>query len=724
MADYSVIIKLSRNIFKIKRVILLLYSLLFFSYPPSSAQNFFPSEMNNRYQINYYSFHDFGYWQSSYADWRANAISNEIIINGKRFVKFSAGGPLPDYYYFDEPSAKLYVKNPDSVRLAIDFNTAPGDSFISYINGYAQYYVAQPPEVINFFGQQVLTKEFVHKVRINGFSRDIYYTFAENIGLIDKTEDEIDYQPFDYYMVIYQIRSAIIDTTNIYGQTSVQINDLSPLADRHENQFPFTLTGNYTSTLNAQGYGAPDDLVDSFYISIIQVRGSDTLGIFRYNFDSSGHAAVNILPHAGDKLLLKAYISDTTIFNNTDFYPDTGYAVINVLPVLIGPNYFPMKEGNQYQFLYVWTNYLVPADTSLIKLDIVKGDSIGGELFYRFVVTGYEHHVTFDPMQQFRYDSSNAKLWTKLPGGPQVRLAVDFEFPDPYTSYILATPLWFTPGGITQDSILGQLCTSYFFSHSAWTPYSELTTGFRFASGMGLFNWFYRSPPYGVNNYNLIAAILDSVVYSGPFRIDSISPTGNRKINQFPVPVKTFYNMDHFNIVDSFYLYAEHYRNGVLLQSVTKYIPHSVMQGFGTSVLNFPDRQIGDIIKLRAEASDICMLNHRVMYPPSGWVTITITDSITDADPLTDIITFSLEQNYPNPFNPSTTISYSIPEYSNVTIKIFDVLGNEIETLVDAKKPEGRYELQWNVAELPSGVYLYRLQAGGFIDTKKMILMK
>jgi len=85
---------------------------------------------------------------------------------------------------------------------------------------------------------------------------------------------------------------------------------------------------------------------------------------------------------------------------------------------------------------------------------------------------------------------------------------------------------------------------------------------------------------------------------------------------------------------------------------------------------------------------------------------------------------YSLYQNYPNPFNPSTTIKYSIPHSSNVIIKIFDILGNEIETLVNEEKQKGTYEINWNPENLPSGVYLYQLKAGFFVETKKMVLMK
>ena len=87
-------------------------------------------------------------------------------------------------------------------------------------------------------------------------------------------------------------------------------------------------------------------------------------------------------------------------------------------------------------------------------------------------------------------------------------------------------------------------------------------------------------------------------------------------------------------------------------------------------------------------------------------------------------IGYELYQNHPNPFNPITTINYSIPKLSFVTIKIYDVLGKEVTTLVNEEKPIGTYELSWSAANLTSGVYFYRIQAGDFIVTKKMILLR
>ncbi len=85
---------------------------------------------------------------------------------------------------------------------------------------------------------------------------------------------------------------------------------------------------------------------------------------------------------------------------------------------------------------------------------------------------------------------------------------------------------------------------------------------------------------------------------------------------------------------------------------------------------------------------------------------------------------FKLYQNYPNPFNPSTTIKFEIPEYSNVSFKIFDVLGREIEILIDGLLRAGTYEIKWNALEYSSGVYFYKLVASDYTEVKKMVLIK
>jgi len=94
----------------------------------------------------------------------------------------------------------------------------------------------------------------------------------------------------------------------------------------------------------------------------------------------------------------------------------------------------------------------------------------------------------------------------------------------------------------------------------------------------------------------------------------------------------------------------------------------------------------------------------------------------------TEIMNYSLSQNYPNPFNPRTIISYQLPIANNVTIKVFDVLGKEVATLVDEYRNAGSYEVEFNsvssVKNPASGVYFYQIKAGDFSETKKMMLLK
>lgn len=91
---------------------------------------------------------------------------------------------------------------------------------------------------------------------------------------------------------------------------------------------------------------------------------------------------------------------------------------------------------------------------------------------------------------------------------------------------------------------------------------------------------------------------------------------------------------------------------------------------------------------------------------------------------LNTVDSYDLAQNFPNPFNPSTTIRYQIPKDGIVTLKIYDILGSEVATLVNEEKIAGKYEVNFNASSLSSGVYIYKIQAGDFVSSKKMILLK
>jgi hypothetical protein len=113
-------------------------------------------------------------------------------------------------------------------------------------------------------------------------------------------------------------------------------------------------------------------------------------------------------------------------------------------------------------------------------------------------------------------------------------------------------------------------------------------------------------------------------------------------------------------------------------------------------------------------------------WDPTGKIYVYSFEELNSVDDEKDIKLnkYVLYQNYPNPFNPSTQIDFYLPSSSNVQLKIFNLLGEEIAQLVNEEKPAGKYEVNFNASSLASGVYIYKIQAGGFVSSKKMILLK
>ena len=98
--------------------------------------------------------------------------------------------------------------------------------------------------------------------------------------------------------------------------------------------------------------------------------------------------------------------------------------------------------------------------------------------------------------------------------------------------------------------------------------------------------------------------------------------------------------------------------------------------------------------------------------------------SVEDEESLITLTEYNLLQNFPNPFNPTTRIKFQIVEQGNVSLKVYDILGKEVTTLVNEERSAGTYEATFDASELTSGIYFYKLQAGSFVETKKMILLR
>ena len=122
-------------------------------------------------------------------------------------------------------------------------------------------------------------------------------------------------------------------------------------------------------------------------------------------------------------------------------------------------------------------------------------------------------------------------------------------------------------------------------------------------------------------------------------------------------------------------------------------------------------------------SADDIFRRYTLLGDPALKIPIDIISQIVD-EPIEKKYLYSLKQNYPNPFNPSTTIEYSIPLDSYVTVKVYDILGQKVSSLVSENKKAGNYNVKFNAENLASGIYLYQMKANDFVETKKFIIVK
>ena len=149
-------------------------------------------------------------------------------------------------------------------------------------------------------------------------------------------------------------------------------------------------------------------------------------------------------------------------------------------------------------------------------------------------------------------------------------------------------------------------------------------------------------------------------------------------------------------------------------------IPISILNNGGEKQLNASHVIVGTVGQIGVDL--ITNTNYQVQ--PGFWNMYyqDVAVSVEDEDILP--VEFKLEQNYPNPFNPSTVIKFAVKEKSSVLIKVYDILGGEVTTLVNEELDAGWHQKNFNASGYASGIFIYRMQAGNYITTKKMLLLK
>jgi len=167
------------------------------------------------------------------------------------------------------------------------------------------------------------------------------------------------------------------------------------------------------------------------------------------------------------------------------------------------------------------------------------------------------------------------------------------------------------------------------------------------------------------------------------------------------------------------------YQNGAFSQTSTSQVSWSSFNmGFAipTSATTRVCAAIGQPFVGATQNTSTQVVSGFLVHPFISGIKTAVEDKTPNESPLPT--SYELKQNYPNPFNPSTTVQFALPKPSAVTLKIIDMLGREIATLVDEKLPAGEHKVVFDTRNLPSGIYYYRLQAEEFSETRKLMLVR
>jgi hypothetical protein len=391
----------------------------------------------------------------------------------------------------------------------------------------------------------------------------------------------------------------------------------------------------------------------------------------------------------------------------------------------IAQNFFPLKVGNAYQIKNDWwwvgAGGTGESGTDYYSLKVIRDTVINGQLFFG-LLSNYEY-PPLGPGHLFRYDSLEQRFLIITSNDTTTRLAVDFNAPadSHFTSYITGSPIDFISRGISSQIVMGDTQLVYLMEDIELPRNS-----YKFAAEIGLVQYkFYHAyypPGYAYSaTHNSISAVIDSFIFNPLIlQVDTLYPVDDRPVDTFPYLLTINYTASYKELIDSFYISVEHLRADTLIQTkhydVDWWNPHLTLFLSGL--------QAGDKVKLRATVTDTSIFHNVDYYPNTGWIVMNVLPSIVSIEGGKLPLFYELSQNYPNPFNPITTIRYQSPEMSFVVITIYDILGNMVEKLVSEEKIAGSYEIEFDGSGLTSGIYYYRITAGNFSQTKKMILLK
>ncbi|HSL88865.1 MAG TPA: T9SS type A sorting domain-containing protein [Ignavibacteriaceae bacterium] len=409
------------------------------------------------------------------------------------------------------------------------------------------------------------------------------------------------------------------------------------------------------------------------------------------------------------------------------------YLLVACSSLNIAQNFFPLSVDDKYQYKMYWyvsgPGGYYESGTDYYSVTVTQDSVIYDSIYYK--IPALWSNSPYNNDYFFRYNESIQKVFMKITDDDTVRLGFDYSIPadSSLVSYIRGEPYEFVSNGISTQSIFNNLRPVYSMTHLDY----GLRFDYQFADSLGLILFEYAAGDIFFNSYSeheLISAIIDSLQYNPiALQIDSMYPVIDRPINTFPFLLTIPFTTNYQALIDSFSLSIEVLRSDSAFASSIIEIPLSNPK----VSINPTGLEVGDKIKLRAFIRDHSIYNNSHFYPDTGWAALTVLPPVSSVEDIINNLKFKLEQNFPNPFNPSTTIGFHLSEGSDVTLKVYDVLGRKVATIVDEYIVAGYHEVEFNLAnpigagsikKPASGIYYYKLKAGDFVETKKMILLK
>ena len=685
----------------------------------SLAQNFFPIKTGDKLQFEIIQSHDEPGYSWNHTTFEKSLVS-EINTLGHTYYSYKNG-----FFRYDSLNHKLYRLVSNIEKLAYDFNKQPNETDTLYILGVARLFTYQPDEYINILGSNRLLKK-AHWTYSFGGTESGELQIVEGIGILKKYEYYILGQNYDVTKDI--LISALIDSS-VYNPLNLSISAILPTSlSSTNNQFAIPCN------INCQYLGLVNILkADVLIHSGNNIIYSDSFGgdIENQQINIGLPASLLVSPNFVN---IRIICKDNSIFENEAFFPDTGYVNIpclensNSWSSLFVPGFAPnwyylsaMKffNNNVGKIFTQWGNHDNP----------IWETTNGGLNWTKFAsVPKYYEDKNFqmiDSMYSFCLNQSH-EIFRTTDGGNNLNVIYSRQGNRNYSiSFINRNEGWVAVDFRESATNVYPAILKTTNSGNEWSVISvNLGASINeidfISSSVGFLQTvdgnLYKSADGG-NTWNQISSIPDyNILYikdelNGWAIGNGVSKTVNGGTTWTKLISGNFWDAVFFNSNYGWILGTDSLGQNAIFYTVDGGIDW-VRKSFGVQSKNL------FIDFINEQKGWILFEDGTLMKTVNSGLTFVKEEELSFAE------NYLLNQNYPNPFNPSTKISWQSPVSGWQTLKVYDVLGNEVATLVNEYRNAGSYEVNFNASKLSSGVYFYQLKTGDFIQIKKMILLK